>query len=80
MRARRFSRSSMIDHVAYDEAASVLCITFRDSGKYLYHEVPRAIYERLCRADSLGAFFNAHIKDHFRCERDPARRRFGPCD
>jgi len=68
----------MIDHVAYDEATSVLCIGFRDSGKYLYHGVPRTIYDGLCNADSLGAFFNAHIKDHFRCERDPARRRFGP--
>lgn len=68
----------MIDHVAYDEAASILFITFRDSGKYLYHDVPREIYEGLCSAQSLGAFFNAHIKDHFRCERDPARKRYGP--
>lgn len=78
MRARRFTRSTMIDHVAYDEAASVLSISFRDSGRYLYHGVPRAIYDGLCAAESLGAYFNAHIKDHFRCERDPARRRFGP--
>ncbi|HEV7311200.1 KTSC domain-containing protein [Sphingopyxis sp.] len=78
MRARRFTRSSMIEHVAYDEAASVLCITFRDSGKYLYHDVPRAIYDGLCAAESPGAFFNAHIKENFRCERDPSRRRFGP--
>ena len=78
MRARRFTRSTMIDQVAFDEAASVLSISFRDSGKYLYHGVPRAIYDGLCAAESLGAYFNAHIKDRFRCERDPARRRFGP--
>ncbi|MGL3822861.1 KTSC domain-containing protein [Sphingopyxis sp. R3-92] len=78
MRARRFTRSTMIEHAAYDEAASVLCISFRESGKYLYHGVPRGIYEGLCGAESLGAFFNAHIKDRFRCERDPARKRFGP--
>lgn len=80
MRARRFSRSTMIEHVAYEEAASVLAITFRNSGKYLYHSVPRGVYEGLCSAASLGAFFNAHIKHHFRCERDPARKRFGPGD
>jgi hypothetical protein len=78
MRARRFTRSTLIEHVAYDEAASVLCITFRETGKYLCHGVPRRVYEELCSAESLGAFFNAQIKDHFRCERDPARKRFGP--
>lgn len=78
MRARRFTKSTMIEGVGYDEAASILCITFRETGKYLYYDVPRALYEGLCNADSLGAFFNAHIKDRFRCVRDPARRRFGP--
>ncbi len=78
MRARRIARSSMIERVAYDEAASILCIWFRETGKYLYFDVPHEIYEDLCRAPSPGAFFNSAIKDRFRCQRDPAVRRFGP--
>lgn len=68
----------MIDRIAYDEAATTLCIWFRDNGKYVYYDVPRAIYDALCRAASHGAYFNAHIKGRYRCVRDPDRRRFGP--
>ncbi len=68
----------MIDRIAYDDAASILCITFRDTGKYLYYDVPRAVYDALCAAPSHGAFFNAHVKGRYRFARDPERRRFGP--
>lgn len=78
MRAVRADRSSMIDRVVYDDAAATLCISFRETGKYLYHDVPPELFDDLRRAASVGGFFNEHIKDRFRCRRDPARRRFGP--
>lgn len=78
MRAKRVRQSSMIDRIAYDEEAKILCITFREAGKYLYFDVPPALYEALRVAPSTGSFFNERIKGHFRCVRDPARRRFGP--
>lgn len=78
MRVQQISHSSMIERIAYDDAASILSIWFRDTGKYLYYDTPRAIYDGLCDAESPGTFFNAHIKDHYRCARDPERRRFGP--
>jgi len=78
MRARRFTTSTMIERVAYDEAAAILAISFRGTGKYLYYDVPRAVYEALCDAPSLGTYFNAHIRDQYRCARDPDVRRFGP--
>lgn len=68
----------MIDRIAYDEEASILRIAFRDTGTYLYYDVPQAVYEDLAEAASAGAYFNEHIKPHYRCARDPARRRFGP--
>jgi hypothetical protein len=78
MRARRVNQSSMIDRIAYDVAEATLCIWFRGTGKYLYFDVPADVYEALGRADSAGTFFNERIKGHFRCVRDPTRRRFGP--
>lgn len=78
MRAHRFPQSSMIDRIAFDEDANVLSISFRDTGKYLYYDVPVETFEAFCHAASAGTFFNERMKDRFRCARDPERRRFGP--
>ena len=78
MRAHRFSQSTMIDRIGFDDDAGILSVWFRGTGKYLYYDVPAALFEEFCRAASAGAFFNERIKDRFRCVRDPKRRRFGP--
>lgn len=77
MRAARLS-SSVIDRIAYDEEENSLSIWFRETGRYIYSDVPRAIYEGLCRAPSAGRYFNAFIKRRFPCRPDPERRRFRP--
>lgn len=68
----------MIDGAAFDVDASVLCIRFRDNGAYFYFDVPEQLFDGLCKAASAGMFFNERIRDRFRCERDPERRRFRP--
>lgn len=78
MRACRFKQSSMIERVAYDDEAQSLCVSFRETGKYVYYDVPAAIFEALCKAASVGAYFNTQIKGRFQCRRDPERKRFGP--
>jgi hypothetical protein len=78
MRACRFRKSSMIDRVTFDDEASTLCVSFRQTGKYVYDDVPGTLFDALCKAASVGSFFNEHIKGRFRCRRDPERRRFGP--
>ncbi|HJQ15776.1 MAG TPA: KTSC domain-containing protein [Allosphingosinicella sp.] len=75
MRAARID-SSAISRVAYDDDSRTLSIWFRDTGRYFYHEVPRAAYEALARAPSAGRHFNAFIKERYRCT--PERRRFRP--
>jgi hypothetical protein len=77
MLATRLS-SSMIERIIYDEEASALFICFRETGRYLYSGVPRAIYEGLKKAPSPGHYFNECIKRRFPCRPDPGRRRFGP--
>jgi hypothetical protein len=77
MRAANLS-SSVIARIAYDEDASILSIWFRETGRYVYFDVPRAIYDALKTAPSAGRFFNESIKRRYRCSFDPARKRFRP--
>lgn len=77
MRAAKL-KSSMIARIAYDDAAETLSVWFRESGRYVYYGVPRAIYEALCAAQSAGRYFNAFVKGRYRCSFDPERRRFRP--
>ena len=77
MRAARLS-SSVIDRIVYDEEQSSLSIWFRETGRYIYSDVPRAIFDGLCRAPSAGRYFNQCIKRRFPCRPDPERRRFRP--
>ena len=77
IRAARLS-SSAIERAAYDEEAATLSLWFRETGRYIYSDVPRAIYEGLCRAPSVGRYFNECIKHRFPCRPDPERRKFRP--
>lgn len=77
MRAAKLS-SSVISRIAYDDEESTLSIWFRETGRYIYSEVPQAIYEGLRRAPSAGRYFNECIKRRYPCQPDPARRKFGP--
>jgi hypothetical protein len=70
--------SSVIERIVYDEEARALLICFRETGRYLYSDVPRAIYEGLKKAPSPGRYFNLCIKRRFPCRPDPERRRFRP--
>ncbi len=77
MLATRLS-SSVIERIVYDEEEAALVICFRETGRYLYSGVPRAIYEGLKKAASPGRYFNECIKRRFPCRPDPMRRRIGP--
>ena len=77
LRASRLN-SSVIERILYDEEARDLSIWFRETGRYIYSGVPRALYEGLCKAPSAGRYFNDCIKRRFPCRPDPQRKRFRP--
>jgi hypothetical protein len=61
-----YLQSSALLAVSYDETRHALRATFRDSGRtYIYDGVPQELYDALLFADSVGAFFNTHIRDRF---------------
>ena len=70
--------SSAIERVAYDDASRELSIWFRESGRYVYYDVPRDVYDALCRTPSAGRLFNDTIKGRYRCRFNPERRKFRP--
>lgn len=75
MRAKRLN-SSMIDRIVFDDDAETLVIAFKNSRRYIYSGVPRAIYDALARTASAGAYFNECIKGRFPCR--PERKRHRP--
>ena len=70
--------SSAIERIAYDDASRELSIWFRESGRYVYYDVPRAVYDALRQCESAGRLFNDCIKGRYRCAFNPERRRFRP--
>ncbi|HEY0043383.1 MAG TPA: KTSC domain-containing protein [Allosphingosinicella sp.] len=77
MRAAKIS-SSAISRIAYDDEARALSIWFKETGHYIYSDVPSAIFEGLKKAPSAGRYFNECIKRRFPCRPDPERRKFRP--
>ncbi len=61
--------SRSLQSVGYDPACEVLEIQFRTGRVYRYLGVPPDVYQALLHASSLGAFFNARIRDQYPSER-----------
>lgn len=57
--------SSVIASLGYSDEARVLEVEFHTGRVYQYFLVPRAVYEKLLRAASIGAFFNQEVRPNF---------------
>ncbi|PPQ16059.1 KTSC domain-containing protein [Bradyrhizobium sp. AC87j1] len=56
-------RSSTISTVGYDDAEKVLGVQFRNGSEYHYLAVPKALFEGLRAAPSVGSYLNKYIKE-----------------
>lgn len=61
------TQSSLVKEVGHD--GKDLYITLVPNRKYKYENVPTSEYEKLLKADSLGQYFNCHIRDYYNCVR-----------
>jgi hypothetical protein len=61
--------SSNVAEIGYDPSSMTLEIAFNNGNVYQYFDVPEAVYDELMRAESIGKFLNANIKDNYRCVR-----------
>jgi hypothetical protein len=67
-----YVESSAVSFVHYDEVAAELHVEFTSGRAYVYYGVPRRTYDRMMTASSVGAYFNANIRDHYRYRRSAA--------
>lgn len=58
--------SSQIRAMEYDASRSVLRVHFQRGGTYEYEGVNPDLIQSLIGADSIGSFFNKHIKNRYR--------------
>ena len=65
--------STVIKHFTYRHEARELVVEFVTGRVYIYADVPPEEAERFRAAFSKGRYFNAHIRDGYRC-RELARR------
>jgi hypothetical protein len=61
--------SSVIRAFHYDRAQRRLEVRFVSGRRYAYFDVPPEDFEGMSRSFSKGEYFNAHIRDQYRCER-----------
>lgn len=61
--------SSELLSVGYDPDLCVLEVEFRNGGMYRYFDVPAQEHDNLLTAESLGRYFNAHIRLNYRYSR-----------
>ena len=57
--------SSMINKYVYNFATNTLKVEFTSGALYEYTNVDHDLYDNLCKADSVGKFFNEKIKHNF---------------
>lgn len=58
--------SSNIEAIGYDEDAEELHVQFLGRGYYVYHDVPRNIFDDLMNASSKGSFLNREVRGVYR--------------
>jgi lysyl-tRNA synthetase class 2 len=60
--------STVIRRFAYQTPTRSLEVEFVSGRRYRYSQVPEEVASRFRAAFSKGRFFNAHIRDAYRCE------------
>lgn len=61
--------SSSIRSIGYDEDTRELHIAFHDTGRYVYSNVPKHIYDGLMMAGSKGAYMHNTVKGRYEHKR-----------
>lgn len=61
--------STVIRHIAYNEADNTLKITFQTGAVYVYYHVPPSAHIGLRAARSKGRYFNRFIAGQFSFKR-----------
>lgn len=58
-----FVDSSFIKHISWESKTKILIVTFGSGSIWAYQKITHKKYKELCKADSLGAYFNKNIRN-----------------
>ncbi|NBP57697.1 KTSC domain-containing protein [bacterium] len=58
-----FVDSSFIEHISWESKTKQLIITFASGSIWLYENIAKKHYNALCKAKSIGAYFNKNIRN-----------------
>jgi hypothetical protein len=61
--------STNILKITYEEDYKELWVYFHNKTVYKYLDVPKIVYEKFMKAESLGKFLNSEIKPNYKYER-----------
>lgn len=61
--------STNIQKITYEEPHKELWVYFHNRTVYKYLDVPKELYDRFMKAESLGKFLNLEIKPNYKYER-----------
>lgn len=62
---RQKVESSDIVEVGYDSDVKILEVMFYGGRTYQYANIPENVYSELISAESIGGYFNTHIRDQY---------------
>jgi hypothetical protein len=65
MHETHFPESTALHSAAYDDDTQELTVRLRTDRTYVYRDVEGWVYDALVSADSAGAYYNQHVKDHY---------------
>jgi hypothetical protein len=60
-----FVLSTAIEAIGYDQRRRELYVRFRETGTYVYSDVPEAVYAGFLQADSKGSYANDLVKPYY---------------
>ena len=60
-----FVLSTAIEAIGYDPRRRELHVRFRETGTYVYSDVPETVYAEFLQSDSKGSYVNDLVKPHY---------------
>jgi len=65
-----FVDSSNVEAIGYDDNAQELHVQFLNGSRYVYHSVPREVFDAFLNAPSKGSYLNREIKGVYQFTRE----------
>lgn len=58
--------SSVISKAEYCNQSDQMLITFKNGRIYMYDDVPRNVFDEMISAESVGRYFNSHVRNLYK--------------